>query len=117
MVVPRTALPQRRDASSEFSGLDREQLATYARPKGLGIEPVLTADHGASTAFYDDAPDRNSVELTVDNFGDWKKWSESIRTSPEFAANPEGTHVDPDKMIAARAAGMSVNELHQRLRP
>jgi catechol 2,3-dioxygenase len=89
-------------------------LATYARLKGLGIEPVLTADHGASTAFYYDDPDRNSVELTVDNFGDWDKSSEYLRTSPEFAANPMGAYVDPEKMIAARIAGMSVDELHQR---
>jgi catechol 2,3-dioxygenase len=46
-------------------------LATYARLKGLGIEPVLTAHHRSSTAFYYEDPDRNSVELTVDNFGDW----------------------------------------------
>jgi catechol 2,3-dioxygenase len=89
-------------------------LATYARRKRLRIEPVLAADHGASTAFYYEDPDRNSVELMVDNFGDWEKSSEYMRTSPEFAANPMGAYVDPEKMIAARAAGMSVNELHQR---
>jgi catechol 2,3-dioxygenase len=89
-------------------------LDTYARLKSLGIEPVLTADHGASTAFYYEDPDRNSVELTVDNFGDWEKSSEYMRTSPQFAANPMGTYVDPDKMIAARAAGVSVQELHRR---
>ena len=89
-------------------------LDAYARLKGLGIEPVLTADHGASTAFYYEDPDRNSVELTVDNFGDWEKSSEYMRTSPQFAANPMGTYVDPDKIIAARAAGASVEELHSR---
>jgi catechol 2,3-dioxygenase len=89
-------------------------LATFARLKGLGIEPVLTADHGASTAFYYEDPDRNSVELTIDNFGDWEKSSEFMRSSPEFAANPMGAYVDPEKMIAARSAGMTVDELHQR---
>jgi catechol-2,3-dioxygenase len=89
-------------------------LATRTRLKSLGIEPVLTADHGASTSFYYDDPDRNSVELTVDNFGDWDKSSEYVRTSSEFAANPMGAYVDPDKMIAARAAGISVDELHRR---
>jgi hypothetical protein len=54
------------------------------------------------------------VELTIDNFGDWAKSSEFMRTSPEFAVNPMGAYVDPDKMIAARAAGMSVEELHRR---
>ena len=47
-------------------------LATNARLKGLGIEPVLTADHGATTAFYYEDPDHNSIELLADNFGDWK---------------------------------------------
>jgi catechol 2,3-dioxygenase len=89
-------------------------LSTYTRLKGLGIEPVVTADHGATTAFYYEDPDRNSVELSVDNFGDWEKSSEYMRTSPEFAANPMGTYIDPERMIEARAAGMSVDELHKR---
>ena len=37
-----------------------------------------------------------------------------MQTSPDFAANPMGSYVDPDEMIAARAAGMSVDELHRR---
>jgi catechol 2,3-dioxygenase len=37
-----------------------------------------------------------------------------MRTSPEFVANPMGTYVDPKRMIEARAAGMSVDELHKR---
>jgi len=37
-----------------------------------------------------------------------------MRTSPEFAANPMGAYVDPDKMIAARESGMTVEELHRR---
>jgi catechol 2,3-dioxygenase len=89
-------------------------LATYARLKGLGIEPVLTADHGATTAFYYQDPDGNSVELTVDNFCDWEKSSEYMRSSPDFAANTMGSCVDPDEMIAGRAAGISVDELHRR---
>jgi catechol 2,3-dioxygenase len=47
-----------------FDGL----LATYARLKGQGIEPVLTMDSGATTAFYYEDPDRNIVELLADNF-------------------------------------------------
>jgi catechol-2,3-dioxygenase len=89
-------------------------LSTYARLKRLGIEPVLTADHGATTGFYYEDPDRNSVELLADNFGDSKKSTEYLRTSSEFAANPMGAYVDPDAMIAARAAGASVEELHRR---
>jgi hypothetical protein len=32
----------------------------------------------------------------------------------EFAANPMGAYVDPDAMIAARADGASVEEVHRR---
>lgn len=105
--------PRLQHVAFEYPTID-DLLATYARLKSLGIEPVLTADHGVATAFYYEDPDRNSVELTVDNFGDWAKSSEDMRTSPEFAANPMGTYVDPDKMITVRAAGMSVEELHRR---
>jgi catechol 2,3-dioxygenase len=97
----------------EYPTVD-DLLADYTRLKGLGIEPVLTADHGASTAFYYEDPDRNSVELLADNFGDWDKSTECLRTSPVFSANPMGAYVDPDAMIAARAAGMSLDELHRR---
>ena len=86
----------------EYPSVD-DLLATYARLKGLGIEPVLTADHGATTGFYYEDPDRNSVELLADNFGDWKKSTEYLRTSSEFAANPMGAYVDPDAMVVGDA--------------
>jgi catechol 2,3-dioxygenase len=105
--------PRLQHVAFEFPTVD-DLLATYARLKGLGIEPVLTADHGATTAFYYEDPDRNSVELLADNFGDWIKSTECLRTSLEFAANPMGAYVDPDAMIAARAAGASVEEVHRR---
>jgi catechol 2,3-dioxygenase len=44
--------------------------------------------------YYSD-PDDDLVELQVDNFGDWSKSSEWMRTSPEFAANPIGVFFDP----------------------
>jgi catechol 2,3-dioxygenase-like lactoylglutathione lyase family enzyme len=97
----------------EYVSID-ELLTTYARLKDLGIEPVRAADHGATTSFYYEDPDRNSIELMVDNFGDGEQSSAFMRTSPAFATNPMGTDVDPDQMIAARAAGMPVAELHER---
>ncbi len=83
----------------EYMTID-DLLDTYTRLKGQGIEPH--------------APDGNSVELQVDNFGDWDQSSEWMRTSPQFAADPIGTPVDPEQMIAARKAGASFAELHQR---
>jgi catechol 2,3-dioxygenase len=97
----------------EYRTID-ELLGTYARLKDLGIIPVLCTDGGSQTAFYYEDPDRNSVEINVDNYGDCWTSSEHMRTSPEFARNPMGTYVDPDKMIAARKAGASPWELHER---
>jgi catechol 2,3-dioxygenase len=97
----------------EYSTLD-DLLGTYARIKRLGIEPVLCADQGAQTAFYYEDPDRNIVELNVNNYGDPWTSTEHMKTSPAFAANPMGTYVDPEKMIAARKRGASAWDLHER---
>ncbi|XUY29918.1 VOC family protein (plasmid) [Agrobacterium sp. rho-8.1] len=91
-------------------------LGTYERLKALGILPVLCTDAGLQTAFYYSDPDGNSVELNVDNFGNPSTSSEYIRTSPEFAANPLGVFVDPEKMIAAYQLEESSWELHVRAR-
>jgi catechol 2,3-dioxygenase len=40
-------------------------LQTYTRLKIEGIEPVITADHGATTSFYYEDPDRNSGRKRV----------------------------------------------------
>jgi catechol 2,3-dioxygenase-like lactoylglutathione lyase family enzyme len=97
----------------EYRTLD-ELLGTYARLKGLGIVPVLCTDAGPQTAFYYEDPDRNSVEINVDNYGDCWTSGEHMRSSTAFARNPMGTYVDPDKMIAARDAGASAWALHER---
>jgi catechol 2,3-dioxygenase len=97
----------------EYRTLD-DLLGTYARLKEQGILPVLCTDSGAQTAFYYEDPDRNSVELNVDNYGDSLTSTEHLRTSPDFAKNPMGKYVDPDKVIAAREAGASPWELHER---
>lgn len=76
--------------------------------------PHASLDHGITCSFYYEDPDGNSVELQVDNFGDWVQSGEWIRTSPQFAANPIGTPVDPAQMVAAREAGASFEELHRR---
>src|SRR5258707_6761660 len=97
----------------EYATID-DLLTTYTRLKGLLIEPVLTMDHGPTIAFYYEDPDGNIVELFVDNFSDWDKSREYVLTSPEFHKNAMGTFVDPDKLVAARQAGMSFAELHRR---
>jgi catechol-2,3-dioxygenase len=120
MAMPRLADDEQRSRHKgvhhiafEYSTLD-DLLANYARLKSLGIEPVCAADHGAMTSFYYEDPDRNSIELLVDNFGDGEQSSDFMRRSPEFANNPMGADVDPEQIYAARASGMSVAEIHGR---
>ena len=105
--------PRLQHFAFEYRSLD-DLLGTYVRLKKQGIMPVLCTDAGAQTALYYEDPDRNSVELNVDNYGDSWTSGEHLRNSPEFAKNPMGTYIDPDKMVAAREAGASPWELHQR---
>ena len=43
-------------------------MSSYARLKGLGIEPDACVNHGVTTSLYYADPDGNQVELQVDNF-------------------------------------------------
>ena len=90
----------------EYASL-ADLLASYARLKALGIEPDACVNHGLTTSLYYADPDKNMVELQVDNFGDWDKSSEWMRTAPEFRANPIGAFFDPDLVLAAYQAGTS----------
>jgi hypothetical protein len=56
----------------------------------LGIEPVPAADTGETTTFYYPDPENNVVELLADNFWDWDKSSEFMRTSSEFCGPAAG---------------------------
>jgi catechol 2,3-dioxygenase len=96
----------------EYRNLD-ELLDTYVRLRDLGVLPHRTVNHGPITSFYYVDPDGNSVELQTDNYGDWRKSALFFET-PEFEADPYGPGVDPEAMLAARAAGVSSDELHGR---
>jgi len=86
-------------------------MASYARLKELGIEPDACLNHGLTTSLYYTDPDQNMVELQVDNFGDWDKSSEWMRTAPEFSANPIGALFDPDAVLAVHEAGQPVAQI------
>ena len=74
----------------------------------------MVLDHGMTLSFYFVDPDGNSVELQADNFGDWGRSKEWMRTAPEFAANPIGVPADPHAIVAAWREGASADELHRR---
>ena len=97
----------------EYATID-DLLNAYTRLKGLGIMPHMSLDHGMTLSFYYVDPDGNSVELQVDNFGDWAQSQEWMRTSPDFAADPIGKFVDPEQILAARKAGASFADIHRR---
>lgn len=88
----------------EYATID-DLLNSYARVKWLGIEPVLTTDHGAAISFYYKDPDSNIVEVFVD-LGNWD--------TLDFHKNSMGTFVDADKLVSARQTGMSLAELRRR---
>ncbi len=97
----------------EYDSIDG-LLDNYVRLKELGILPHVTVDHGMTTSFYYLDPDGNSVELQYDNFGDWAKSSEFMRSSPDFVQNPIGVVIDADKLVEARRQGASAEEIHHR---
>jgi catechol 2,3-dioxygenase len=89
-------------------------LDNYVRLKAAGVVPHGCLDHGMTMSFYYPDPDGNSVELQCDEFGDWAKSKAFMNTSPAFEANPIGTPVDPDQVVAARDAGATPQEIHER---
>ncbi|MGO9061276.1 MAG: VOC family protein [Candidatus Binataceae bacterium] len=96
----------------EYETLD-DLLGTYGRLKGSRIVPVLAADEGSQTSFYYLDPDQNSVELNVNNYGNNWTATEHMKTG-SVGSGPRRVFVDPDKLIAARKAGVSPWEVHER---
>jgi catechol-2,3-dioxygenase len=93
----------------EYNSLD-ELLHTYLRVKRAGIEPEWTVNHGPTLSFYYRDPDGNGIELQSDNCGhDSERWKE-ILEGP-FQTNQMGINVNPERMVAARAAGVSEEEI------
>jgi catechol-2,3-dioxygenase len=90
-----------------------DMFDSYGRLRSLQIVPQFCLDHGLTTSMYYADPDRNLVELQIDNFGDWAKSSHWMRTSPEFAANPIGVFFDPDRVFYAYQAGRSAADIHR----
>ncbi len=86
-------------------------LDNYERLAEVGILPHICLDHGLTMSFYYVDPDRNSVEMQSDSFGNRVHSSRWMNTSPEFAREPIGVEVDPPKMIAALNGGMPLSDL------
>ena len=93
----------------EYESLD-DLLGTFVRLKKIGMTPLWAADQFIQTAIYYEDPDGNILELNTNNFAsDWT-------VTEQLKALPSQLHinVDPEKLVAARKAGASPWEVHER---
>jgi catechol-2,3-dioxygenase len=73
------------------------------------LRPVWAVNHGPTTSLYYRDPERNKVEMQVDNF-DTNEEADAFMGSVEFAENPFGADFDADEwsekiLSKARADG------------
>ncbi len=93
----------------ECTTLD-DLLGTYIRIKDSGIPLLWAADHGPGISIYYQDPDHNVVEMFFYNFGSPWTATEYLRTGQ--VGRP--AQIDPDKLVAARKAGASPWDIHER---
>ena len=91
-------------------------MASFDRMRKSDIEPAFCLDHGLTISLYYKDPEGNYVELQSDNFSDWNKSTEFMRTSADFAANPIGTFFDPARVFDAFKAGIDFATLQREIR-
>ena len=92
-----------------YENLD-DLLGTYVRLKNLGMMPMWAADQSFQTAIYYEDPDKNILELNCDNLTNVWAVTEQLKLLPSQLH----VFIDPEKLIAARKAGASPWEIHQR---
>ena len=85
-------------------------LSNYRRLKQEGILPFWCINHGPTTSMYYEDPDKNHVELQIDNFTSDDEFQAFMQTG-EFAANPIGVDYDPDVLCGRYEAGDPESEL------
>jgi catechol 2,3-dioxygenase len=91
-------------------------MSSYDRLREAGVEPAFCLDHGLTISLYYRDPDGNFVELQSDNFSDWKRSTEFMRTSPDFASNPIGTFFDPARVYEKFRSGAEFKALQKSIR-
>lgn len=90
-----------------------ELLATYYRLRQQGILPVRTINHGPTISFYYRDPNGVRIELQIDNFATAEE-ADAFFNGAEFAANPIGVLIDPDRLRADWEAGLPWTEIRRR---
>jgi catechol-2,3-dioxygenase len=95
-----------------FDNLD-DLLDRYVLLRDNGVRPAVSIAHGVTTSLYYQDPDGNFVEMQIDNFAEPDQATEYMH-GPEYAADSVGPAFDPEAMLAARRAGVGVEELTDR---
>jgi hypothetical protein len=91
----------------------RDLMYTYNRLKNEhGITPQYCINHGPTTSMYYFDPDKNQIELQVDNVPE-EKFAEYFANG-EFTENPIGIKFDPEELSAKVAAGVPEEQLLKR---
>jgi catechol-2,3-dioxygenase len=93
-----------------FGDLD-DLIDNYQRLKEIGIRPHRCVNHGVTTSMYYHDPDRNQVELLVDNFTTAAEGQAYMRGRSASDKNPVGVVFDPEELAARVHAGLRVEEL------
>src|SRR5580704_5942242 len=83
----------------------------YEELKGKGITPHRCVNHGMTTSMYYYDPDRNQVELLVDNFATAAEGQDYMRRRSAADKNPVGVDFEPDELVARVRKGLRIEEL------
>jgi catechol-2,3-dioxygenase len=93
-----------------FGGLD-ELIDNHQRLKAIGISPHRCVNHGVTTSMYYHDPDRNQVELLVDNFATAAEGQAYMRSRRADDKNPVGIVYDPEELVGQVRSGLKIEEL------
>jgi len=93
-----------------YAGLD-ELAENYLRLKKVGITPHRCVNHGMTTSMYYYDPDRNQVELLIDNFETAIEGQNYMRGRKETDKNPVGIDFNPDELVERVRGGLKLKEL------
>jgi len=83
----------------------------YLHLREAGITPHRCVNHGVTTSMYFYDPDRNQVELLVDNFATAIEGQNYMRGRREGDKNPVGSDVDPAELVKRIEGGLKIEEL------
>ncbi len=92
----------------------------YQHLKELGIEPYWAVNHGMTSSMYYRDPERNKVEIQIENF-DTPEEADAFVRGPLFRQNPVGTDIEPplwaeqilERMRSDGEEGLSKEEVRE----